>query len=61
MEEDIIKRFKASDVSDLVFPNKYGKLRSYYRLRRQFEQFIGKGHVPSAQAHLCHHDAGTVR
>ncbi len=55
-----MKRFKASNVSDLVFPNKHGQLRSYSGFRRQFERFMkGKG-ISKVTFHQFRHTFATM-
>lgn len=44
---EYMKRFKAAETDNLVFPNKYGGIRSYSGFRRQFERYlIERGCVP---------------
>jgi integrase len=55
-----IQRFKASDVADLMFPNKNGQLRSYSGFRRQFERFTNDRGIERVTFHQFRHTFATM-
>ena len=55
-----IQRFKASEVENLVFPNKDGKLRSYSGFRRQFARFLTEKGIPEITFHQFRHTFATM-
>ncbi|MBT3320623.1 MAG: site-specific integrase [Clostridia bacterium] len=55
-----MQRFKASDVADLMFPNKNGQLRSYSGFRRQFERFTKDRGIEKITFHQFRHTFATM-
>jgi len=59
-KKNYIQRFKASDVDNLVFPNKDGQLRSYSGFRRQFERFLKEKGLEKVTFHQFRHTFATM-
>ena len=55
-----MKRFKASDVAGLVFPNKRRQLRIHSGLRRHFERFLKEWSIRKATFHQPRHTFATM-
>ncbi len=55
-----IQRFKATEVENLVFPNKDGKLRSYSGFRRQFGRYLEEKGVGEITFHQFRHTFATM-
>ena len=49
-----------SGVYGLVFPNKYGQLRSYSGFRRQFERFLKERGIGKVTFHQFRHTFATM-
>ena len=54
------QRFKASDMDNLVFPNKDGKLRSYSGFRRQFGRILKEKGLQNITFHQFRHTFATM-
>jgi len=55
-----IQRFKASDVDNLVFPNKDGQLRSYSGFSNQFRRYLDEKGLDKVTFHQFRHTFATM-